>query len=750
MSIQDVAAVDHLNSLRQRTKKTERQGRSPYHASLPASPTRNRKLDGEALRRSMAKYQASLSRPESPQRHGCSDNLPTISKYYSSSSVRKRDVGSPIFSAEGYGTILERRHPSEQTEDFFTDRKQSVNSLASRQGFRTVTATGMKSSARICKQEESGLAESPEYESYINRTNYPYLARSSYSLPRSHRQPPSSRESPFRELFPDDVYESPSFKSKHRNPTQQQTNKNNPENYTNHHLDAHQLEDDGSFRLSSFPPENDLPQPRIKNREIKLERSKSFHNQRVSCLSIPTSPMNSQRSSRATSPSNHVLKGPEIRIRSGKFFSRRSSRTGSPSSSNQSSQAGSPSNSQRSSRATSPSSQIGRSKSFNIQTPINYVHNKTSSSARSSQRSSRAPSPSGSNDLERRITVKDVQSGDLSEVIYVRETFKVVPASPYNNVNIGVAEKPHEVEVAKDIPGCEFIPLDTEEKHFIINSPAKRFDEDVVHMNENRVLNQTDESKVNQQKRFDWYLPNAQRFAEYDEISIDGTDVTGDLEHDDIDTLQELLESISFKLKECKDQENSDSARADSVSSIASEVDTLREKENKIENDGDKHSLVRRQSVIIQGLTLETDELRKRCQKLEEDMKTPVVEDLSLKLEKAEGKLEETENYCYQVVEENVELKSEIETLELEISEVQDTFRDKDAKEFKRVKRELEHLTKTCRNLQIKLGKAQAKASRLRQEKEEIEENNDQSLWKTTAVMAVTAVAAYQLFSRLK
>ena len=34
-------------------------------------------------------------------------------------------------------------------------------------------------------------------------------------------------------------------------------------------------------------------------------------------------------------------------------------------------------------------------------------------------------------------------------------------------------------------------------------------------------------------------------------------------------------------------------------------------------------------------------------------------------------------------------LKSEIEALEAEISEVQDTFREKDAKEFKRVKWEL-------------------------------------------------------------
>merc|ERR1711978_407389 len=107
---------------------------------------------------------------------------------------------------------------------------------------------------------------------------------------------------------------------------------------------------------------------------------------------------------------------------------------------------------------------------------------------------------------------------------------------------------------------------------------------------------------------------------------------------------------------------------------------------------------------------------------LEDELATPGVDELQQKLDKVEGKLEETENYCYQVVEENVELKNEIETLESEISEVQDTFRDKDAKEFKKTKWELKNLAKTCRNLQLKLGKAQAKAARLKQEKEEAED----------------------------
>ena len=166
---------------------------------------------------------------------------------------------------------------------------------------------------------------------------------------------------------------------------------------------------------------------------------------------------------------------------------------------------------------------------------------------------------------------------------------------------------------------------------------------------------------------------------------------------------------------------------------------------------GAGHSVIRRQSVIIEGLTLETDELKRRCQYLEDEIAVSPAEELQGKLVKMEGKLEETENYCYQVVEENVELKTEIETLEAEISEVQDTFRDKDAKEFKKTKWELENLSKTCRNLQLKLGKAQARASRLRQEKEEIEEQQrEQKLWKTTAVMAAAALAVFHLVNKYK
>ena len=202
--------------------------------------------------------------------------------------------------------------------------------------------------------------------------------------------------------------------------------------------------------------------------------------------------------------------------------------------------------------------------------------------------------------------------------------------------------------------------------------------------------------------------------------------------------------------------EVADSGRAESIASGSSSISSrgrARRVEAVGEYDPETQSTLRRQSVIIEGLTMETEELRKKCQQLEEEVGcgTPLVDDLSNKLQDVETRLEESENYCYQVIEENVEMKSEIETLEAEIAEVQDTFRDKDAKEFKKTKWELENLSKTCRNLQLKLGKAQAKAARLKQEKEEAEDlAREQMIWKTTALVAAAAVATYAVLSRVK
>jgi len=221
----------------------------------------------------------------------------------------------------------------------------------------------------------------------------------------------------------------------------------------------------------------------------------------------------------------------------------------------------------------------------------------------------------------------------------------------------------------------------------------------------------------------------------------------------------QLDQSVEVGLKAAEPEDDTsdyredmeDSGRAESIISSAhtsiSGIDRAGPVDGLVQ--ADPHSTIRRQSVIIEGLSLEAEELKRKVETLEDELgSVPMVDQLQDKLGQMEHQLEETETFCYQVVEENVTLKSEIETLESEISEVQDSFRDKDAKEFKRVKWELENLAKNCRNLQIKLGRTQAKAARLRHEKEDLEERQKEAkLWKTTAVVAAAILAGFSLLS---
>ena len=96
MSVHDVAAVDHLNSLKvSRASKLPRKSAQPPPSSLPTSPARDQRPNSDTLRLAMARHQvggttvsspgrgilrqlcvqASLSRPESP-RSSCNDDIP--------------------------------------------------------------------------------------------------------------------------------------------------------------------------------------------------------------------------------------------------------------------------------------------------------------------------------------------------------------------------------------------------------------------------------------------------------------------------------------------------------------------------------------------------------------------------------------------------------------------------------------------------------------------------------------------------
>jgi len=706
MSVHDVAAVDHLNSLQRPRKYDEKKHflnfdtkqssrRSPYNVSLPTSPTSERKTDSDTLRRAMARHQASLSRPESPVRD---DNLPRAGKRYPSYS-RQPPPGSPA-----------------------PERGASRSPTVRRDGYRTVGATRTTNSVgtKMNSSEVWRGQESPEFVSKVSGSSYPYLSQPTYSLPRNHRLYKNKNNRQFSPNLKESEESRESLLGRYPSSSHHSTPVRSDFAFPSY----------GDNRSSSTKSSrNNSPRRRIKFDNYEVQRSQK---------GVPVYQDYSLCSSRAASPESSIEPVP---------FNDRGRAT-SPSYSIPSL------DSRRSSRAASPTYSLKSDKSS---TKGSSRKQYITISRSNSFRSSRAASPNNiESEVGTLLSLEELKKNPLAEVIYVRETFKVVPSQ----INGGTIERNNKenihVEHGNEFPDAHLVKLGTEESHFVIKNSLQ--DDDI----EEKPINQTDEAKVSQKEGISqddcevssqFALEDTKSVATQESYCLDPSlkAKSMDLSLEGIENLEELLESLSRKVR--SDPDNADSAQTESVSSFVSTHSSkgrryMQERQNE---DNDSHSLIRRQSVIIDGLTMETEELRKKCQSMEEELSTPAVQDLSQKLEKVEGKLEETENYCYQVLEENVELKSEIETLESEISEVQDTFRDKDAKEFKKVKWELENLSKTCRNLQIKLGKAQAKASRLRQEKEMIEEEQrEKNLWKTSAVVAVAAVAAYQLISRLK
>ena len=61
-------------------------------------------------------------------------------------------------------------------------------------------------------------------------------------------------------------------------------------------------------------------------------------------------------------------------------------------------------------------------------------------------------------------------------------------------------------------------------------------------------------------------------------------------------------------------------------------------------------------------------------------------------------------------MDENEDYKKEIRTMEDEIEEMQDNFREDQADEYRDLKRELEQRAKDCRVMQFKLKKAERRA----------------------------------------
>ena len=568
----------------------------------------------------------------------------------------------------------------------------------------------------------------------LSTKNYPYLSNSTYSLPRNHRLYKSNNKrrytSNFRESqesfltnatelsYPEsretllNRYPSSGRNTPRQSPASSRpSSPKAPTSSQRRSTPAYGLQ--SSYSSSSFPSEYHQPAgPSRRAYQGEARHWQGYHSDYDYRRSVPVSPASSLRSSRAASP--HIETTEEY-VRGAQLLR----------------------------EISSPPPPLS---------PLSSRVSSARSSRVSSARSSRASSPRlGLAPHDQTVQALLSRSDSKTKIVYVRETFQVVPEDFRHHQLQSPIFGSGSTRRVKILDEDKI--LDVEENDMLCDKPEPAVNTKSS-MSDKAVMTESEDG-ASEDDRISVVTHSSVNSSKADK----GTHV--DLSNAGITNIEEMLESLSRRVRnvEAGDKElvdNDDSARAESVASMVSSVSSkgrdnkLRVEEKKV-GDKEAHSVIRRQSVIIEGLTLETEELKRRCQYLEDEIAVSPAEDLQGKLSKMEGKLEETENYCYQVVEENVELKTEIENLESEISEAQDTFRDKDAKEFKKTKWELENLSKTCRNLQLKLGKAQARASRLRQEKEEIEEQQrEQRVWKTTAVIAATALAVFHLVNKYK
>eukprot|EP00095_Tigriopus_kingsejongensis_P009369 maker-scaffold1066_size65162-snap-gene-0.7 protein:Tk09369 transcript:maker-scaffold1066_size65162-snap-gene-0.7-mRNA-1 annotation:"surface antigen repeat family protein" len=138
------------------------------------------------------------------------------------------------------------------------------------------------------------------------------------------------------------------------------------------------------------------------------------------------------------------------------------------------------------------------------------------------------------------------------------------------------------------------------------------------------------------------------------------------------------------------------------------------------------NELLQRQDVILEGLKLETEELKDRIRLLEDELdcsESQVLSDLELEVKTLQKKLAGAQTDRDGLQDQNDELKTELEHLESEVLEAKDHFRERDFSEWKRLQKDLGAMAKSCRNFQLKLRRAQLKRQELRLINRELNSN---------------------------
>ena len=99
----------------------------------------------------------------------------------------------------------------------------------------------------------------------------------------------------------------------------------------------------------------------------------------------------------------------------------------------------------------------------------------------------------------------------------------------------------------------------------------------------------------------------------------------------------------------------------------------------------------------------------------------PQVSETQKTISELQTKLKYLEKKCEDLTHDNDDLRGNVQTLEVELEEVQDNFREDEVDEYRTLKRELENHAKNCRVLQFKLKKAEKSLIDITSEKADLE-----------------------------
>jgi len=128
------------------------------------------------------------------------------------------------------------------------------------------------------------------------------------------------------------------------------------------------------------------------------------------------------------------------------------------------------------------------------------------------------------------------------------------------------------------------------------------------------------------------------------------------------------------------------------------------------------------QEASLSGLNKDRKALNLKIKELESTLeRRPQVSETQKTISELQTKLKYLEKKNEDITHENDNLRGNVQTLEVELEEVQDNFREDEADEYRSLKRELENSAKNCRVLQFKLKKSEKSLADVTVEKSDME-----------------------------